>query len=180
MLVKFLNTVKFLNSKTAEFNSKEDVMSTTLEIAVSSAELGYGPFGAIIVDKDLKLVSYGYNSVVSNKDSTEHAEIVALRAAQRYFNDYSLAKYRCTLFTSAAPCIQCYGAIYWSGLSRVYSCVTKEDVESYGFQEGPVSEELWLRAKEDKNITYIPEFCKDHELSLKPFELYRNNNNIIY
>jgi tRNA(Arg) A34 adenosine deaminase TadA len=43
------------------------------------------------------------------------------------------------LVTSAQPCIQCFGIVWWSGLRRLVVGATKEDVEVLaGFEEGPL------------------------------------------
>ena len=56
-----------------------------------------GPFGAVIVDKNNKIIAYGNNKVLKNNDPTAHAEITAIREACKKLNTYDLSEY--TLYT---------------------------------------------------------------------------------
>ena len=54
------------------------------------------------------------------------------------------------LVTSAQPCTQCYGNLWWSGLRRVVIGARKEDVEALtGFIEGPLPAD-WDRQLESR------------------------------
>jgi tRNA(Arg) A34 adenosine deaminase TadA len=48
-----------------------------------------------------------------------------------------LARGACELFTSSEPCVQCLGACYWSGLSRLVCGAPVSVAEAVGFDEGP-------------------------------------------
>ena len=49
------------------------------------------------------------------------------------------------LVTSAQPCIQCYGILWWSGLQRLVIGARKEDVEQItGFMEGSLPPD-WIQ-----------------------------------
>lgn len=156
----------------------DEIMELAIAIALQSAKNGYGPFGAVI-SKEGKIVSFGYNNVISACDSTSHAEIMAIRNCQKKFGTHDLSKYELKLYSSAAPCIQCFGAIYWSGIKEIYSSATQKDVERYGFCEGPVNEELWKMAKKQKEIWHLPHYMRTKE-TLAPFEEYKKRNGRIY
>lgn len=150
-------SIKKLIPKTCLYS--EELMNLAIDIAIESIKLGGGPFGAVIADKTGKIIAVGYNTVIREKDSTCHAEINAIRKAQKYLG-LDLSKHDLVLYSSSAPCIQCFGAIYLSGIKEVYSAATKEDVEKIGFQEGPTSDLLWEIAKKDKGIIYTPKFMR--------------------
>ena len=157
-------------------------MHLTLNLAAASAAQGFGPFAAIMLDSGGKIIEVGWNSVLSSLDSTEHAEIHCLRRAQKRLKSHTLkieSLGEASIFSSCAPCIQCYGAIYWSGVKHVYSAARTADAEDLGFDEGPVSPELWKLAKERKDINYSPDFCRGKE-SLLPFKIYAQKGGIIY
>lgn len=154
-----------------------DLMRRAVDLALRSVEQGGGPFGALVARPDGRVVAEGWNRVVELRDSTAHAEVVALRAAQQALGTHRLDGL--VLYTSCAPCIQCYGAIYWSGLSHVYACATKEDAEAIGFEEGPPMDALWKHAREAKGIEYVPRFGRD-ERALAPLREYARRGGVNY
>ncbi len=61
-------------------------MNEYMRKAKENADMGIakgegGPFGAVIVDIDGKIIACGNNKVLKEKDPTAHAEIVAIREA---------------------------------------------------------------------------------------------------
>ena len=55
--------------------------------------------------KGREIIAEGYNEVVSHKDPTAHAEIVALRRAALELDTYRLEG--CEIYTSCEPCPMC-------------------------------------------------------------------------
>jgi tRNA(Arg) A34 adenosine deaminase TadA len=160
--------------------TSEECMALSISIALASARHGGGPFGAVLADEQGQLVEIGWNNVIESRDSTAHAEIHCLRRAQQRLGTHNLrAAGELTLYSSCAPCIQCFGAIFWSGVTRVYTAATKEDAEKLGFQEGPATEALWEEARREKGIVYTPCFCRD-ERALEPFRVYLARGGVIY
>ena len=76
-------------------------MTRAIELSIMSVNRGTGPFGSVIV-KDKKIISEGFNIVTSDNDPTSHAEIVAIRKACKYLNDFTLVG--CDLYTTCEPC----------------------------------------------------------------------------
>jgi len=155
----------------------EAIMRLAIDIALASAENGGGPFGAVIADAAGRVVDVGWNAVLASHDSTAHAEIVALRRAERRLETHRLDRH--ALYTSCAPCVQCYGAIYWSGLARVYAAARKADAEAIGFDEGPTLDALWAHARDARAVEYVADFQRD-ELALAPLRLYRERGGLDY
>ena len=154
-------------------NAPEVLMDLAIAIAQANADHLQGPFGAVVADAEGRIVDVGWNAVVASRDSTAHAEVVALRRAQRKLARHDLgASPGLRLFTSCAPCIQCFGAIYWSGLGDVFAAARRDDAEALGFREGPVSPELWKHALEERAIRYHPSFHRSRA-ALQPFATYR-------
>ena len=132
-----------------------------------------GPFGAIIVNKEGKIVSKGNNKVLKNNDPTAHAEIVAIRKACKKLNTYNLAD--CTLYTSCQPCPMCLSAIIWSNIKEVYYACTKKDAASIGFRDDAIYE--YLKGKNKKLIS-IKQI--DREECIDLFEDYKKQGKTIY
>ena len=100
-----------------------------------------GPFGAVIV-KDGSIIAEGHNMVTSANDPTAHAEIVAIRAACRALNSFSLEG--CRIYTSCEPCPMCLGAIYWARLDRIFFANTRADAAAIGFDDSHIYDEIPL------------------------------------
>ena len=99
-----------------------------MNIALKEALIAYNedeiPIGAIIVHKD-KIISRGYNQSQKLKDSTAHAEMIAITSAQNKIGSKYLNE--CELYVTLEPCMMCRGAIYLSKISRVvYALDDKE------------------------------------------------------
>lgn len=97
------------------------------------------PFGAVVV-KNGEVVGKAHNEVDAQNDPTAHAEIVAIRRACQNLGIVRLED--CELYTSCEPCPMCIGAIYWSGLKRIYYANSKADAKKVGFSDQFIYEEL--------------------------------------
>lgn len=100
-----------------------------------------GPFAAAVFERDTgRLVSLGVNLVTRANLSVLHAEIVALTLAQQALGTYDLGGTglpRHELVTSTEPCAMCYGAVLWSGVTRLVCAARSQDARRIGFDEGP-------------------------------------------
>ena len=106
-------------------------------VALKRIEEGYGPFVAGIYDSEGNEIVKVANSVVSENCSNNHAEMNAIREAQKKLGTYDLAPYNLSLYVTSEPCMMCIGGIMWSGLKAVYYGVPSNKVEKItGFDEG--------------------------------------------
>jgi guanine deaminase len=137
-------------------DSHEERMALASDIACRNVTEGGGPFGALITDAAGRIISVGYNCVHASCDSTAHAEILAIRNAEAKLKTHRLDDLH--LYSSGDPCIMCFGAIWWSGLSSVHSAAGVEVAESAGFSEGPITPQLWEVLRAQKNTAYVPNF----------------------
>jgi tRNA(Arg) A34 adenosine deaminase TadA len=113
-------------------------MDFAIELARRNVEHGGGPFGAVVFESDTgRVIAPGMNLVMPQSSSLLHAEIVAMMFAQARQQTFTLARLDCELFASSEPCVQCLGACYWSGLSRLVCGASVELAEAVGFDEGP-------------------------------------------
>ncbi len=94
----------------------EDYMRMALRQAQMAFDDDEIPIGAVIV-QDGKILAKAYNQTERLKDSTAHAEIMALTTAYQHLG----SKYvpQATLYVTIEPCLMCSGALYWSKISRV-------------------------------------------------------------
>ena len=116
-------------------------MGLAIALAEANVAHGGGPFGAVVTERGSgRLVAAGVNLVLATNASIAHAEVVALTLAQRRLASYDLARepdWDFELVTSAEPCIQCFGAVIWSGIRSLICGARSEDAEAAGFDEGP-------------------------------------------
>ncbi|ADY55924.1 Guanine deaminase [Syntrophobotulus glycolicus DSM 8271] len=104
-----------------------------------------GPFGAVVV-REGKVIASAHNIVLLTQDSTAHAEIVAIRKAERLLGTHDLSG--CELYTTSYPCPMCLGAIMWARISKVYYGCTPEQVSKIGFDD-----KVFYEAIEDPNAS---------------------------
>jgi len=112
-------------------------MNQWMQIAYNEATTGMlandgGPFGAVII-KDAKLIASSHNEVLKTKDSTAHAEIIAIRKACKELDSFDLSG--CVLYTTCLPCPMCLGAIFWARISTVYYGANEDDAARGGFDD---------------------------------------------
>lgn len=88
-----------------------------LEQAEGSEAAGEVPVGAVLLDRDGKVVARGQNRVIRDHDPTAHAEIIALRAAGEVLGNYRLSG--CTLYVTLEPCAMCAGAMVHARIARL-------------------------------------------------------------
>lgn len=74
------------------------------------------PVAALVVSNNV-LISQAVNKVEEYKDSTLHAEIIAIREASKSLSDWRLND--CILYTTLEPCAMCMGAILNSRISKL-------------------------------------------------------------
>ena len=74
------------------------------------------PIGAIIV-KDNQIIARAHNLTETLKDSTAHAEILAIKQASEKLGGWRLTD--CDLYVTMEPCIMCSGAIVKSRIKKL-------------------------------------------------------------
>jgi guanine deaminase len=126
-------------------------LQRAIEIASGSIGENGGPFGAVIV-KDDKIIAEASNRVVLNNDPTAHAEILAIRMASSVLHSHDLTG--CILYTSCEPCPMCLGAIYWSGIKKVFYSSDRTDAENAGFSDKFIYDEILLDPSKRK-ISFV-------------------------
>lgn len=117
----------------------EHFMQLALDKAKEGVDKGQSPFGACIV-RDGDVISCEHNIVWESTDITAHAEVHAVREANRRLNSIDLS--RCVIYSTCEPCPMCFTAIHWARISKIYFGAGIEDAKRFGFNELTVSNEL--------------------------------------
>ena len=126
-------------------NKHQHFMRKALDLAKQAKEEGEVPVGAIIVFKD-QVIAKGYNQTERLVDSTAHAEMIAITAAEEYMNSKYLKD--CTLYVTLEPCLMCGGAIQWSQLGQIVYGVSDPE-------KGCLSRNMHLFPKKTKIVAGI-------------------------
>jgi tRNA(adenine34) deaminase len=108
----------------------EYFMHQALRQAMHAYSEGEVPIGAVIVMND-RIIARGHNQTERLKDSTAHAEIIALTSAFNHLGSKYLPE--AALFVTIEPCLMCAGALYWSKIGRI---VYGAEDEKNGYRRG--------------------------------------------
>ena len=95
----------------------EYFMREALAEAEKAHQAGEVPVGAVVVDKEGRIIGRGHNLVVAGHDPSGHAEIIALRNASENIRNYRLDN--CAIYVTLEPCSMCSGAIIGARLTRL-------------------------------------------------------------
>lgn len=93
------------------------LMEECLELARQAAAAGEVPIGAVVVDRNGKVLARARNRRQELCDPSAHAEVLALRQAGELLGSSHLDG--CTLVVTLEPCTMCAGAIQLARVERV-------------------------------------------------------------
>ena len=91
-------------------------MKKAIKQAQKAALIDEVPVGAVIV-KDGKIVASAYNTRESKKDALGHAEINAIKKANKKLSAWRLDG--CTIYVTVEPCIMCAGALIQARVDKI-------------------------------------------------------------
>ena len=161
-------------------------MRLAIYLASRNVEEGTGgPFGAAVFETDSgKLISAGVNVVLSNNCSLAHAEAMALMLAQKSLGTHDFAASHIPpleLVSSAQPCIQCFGNLWWSGIKRLVIGASSSEVERItGFKEGPVPPDWKARLEQRVPCPVVVISGLMEEESCRILEDYVKRGGVVY
>ena len=99
-----------------ESTNHERWMREALILAQQVAEADEVPVGAIVVHNG-EIIGRGFNQPIRSCDATAHAEIVAIRSASQFRNNYRLPG--TTVYVTIEPCTMCLGAMIHARVDRL-------------------------------------------------------------
>ena len=102
-----------------------ELLARAIDLAQLARTRGDHPFGAVILFPSGRSLE-AMNSVVTDNDVTAHAELNAIRQAQREAPNELLAG--ATLYASTEPCVMCSGAAFMAKLGRVVYALSQLDL----------------------------------------------------
>ncbi len=141
-----------------------------------------GPFAAGVFESESgKIVSIGVNRVIPKNCSSAHAEVMAISLAQDHIGAYDLGGRgmpKHDLIVNWMPCSMCYGAVIWSGISRLVIAGHGPELEEItGFDEGPRPEN-WKEELLKRGIKIIDNILRDE--AIETFKHFKNTDKFVY
>lgn len=109
--------------------NKEYFMKEALKEAKKAYKKEEVPIGVVIV-KDNKIISRAHNEKELKNDTTEHAEIRAIKKASKKLNSWRLIG--CEMYSTLEPCPMCAGAIIQSRIEKLYIGAMDEKTGAVG------------------------------------------------
>lgn len=96
---------------------QEKFMKEALKEAKKAYDIGEIPVGAVIVKED-KIIARAHNLKEIKKDTTKHAEILAVQKASKKIDSWRLSD--CEMYVTLEPCSMCAGALIQSRIKKLY------------------------------------------------------------
>ena len=96
---------------------QEEFMQEALREAKKAYKKLEIPVGAVIV-KNGEIIAKAYNIKEEKKDTTKHAEILAIQRASKKLGTWRLNE--CEMYVTLEPCPMCAGAIIQARLKKIY------------------------------------------------------------
>ena len=97
-------------------SENEKYMKEAIRQARKAEKLGEVPIGCVIVYEG-KIIGRGYNRRNTDGQTLAHAELTAIRRANKKMGDWRLED--CTMYVTLEPCQMCAGAIVQARMKKV-------------------------------------------------------------
>lgn len=138
-----------------------------VELARENVGAGGRPFGAVVVS-DGRVVATAVNAIHLSHDVTDHAELLAIRAAARTHGPDVLKG--SAVYASGHPCPMCMAAMRLAGVGTVAYAYSNEDGAPFNLSTADIYRELKRPfAEQSMAISHLP---LEHEGGKNLYELW--------
>ena len=146
-----------------------DFMNEAFKCAKMAFDLDEVPIGAVIV-KDNMIISSSFNKKESMNCCIAHAEILAIKEASNYLNNWRLDD--CDIYITLDPCPMCASAIKQARIKNVYSAISNSDRNNYN-----IIKEIFEADGANPGVNFVSNLdsTKSKILLNKFFKKQRNN-----
>lgn len=121
-------------------------LKKAINLALENIKEGGTPYGAVVVLND-EIIGEGANTIHINPDISGHAELIAIKQAQKKLNRINLSD--CIVYASGHPCPMCLGAIAMSKIPKVIYANSLKEAASVGMGD---SQTIYDYLKGNTNI----------------------------
>ena len=129
-----------------------NLMKRAIELAIENVREGGQPFGAVLAKGD-EVVAEGVNELHIKHDVSGHAELLAIRRAQRELSIDDLSGF--TMYASGEPCPMCLSAMYFVGINDIYYSETLSEAVEVGLSASKIIYEDLGRPREGRSIQMV-------------------------
>lgn len=143
-----------------EVNEMDKFMKRAVKLASENVRGGGQPFSAVLVNDDGAIVE-SVNELHKTYDVSGHAEMLAIRKAQKELQTNDLSDY--IMYASGEPCPMCLTAIYYVGIKKVYYCLSLKEAVEAGLGEAKVVYEDLQRPKSERTLPMIRMQLKEQQ-----------------
>ena len=135
-------------------NDANRFLLQAVELARENVEAGGRPFGAVVVH-DGEVIASAVNEIHLSHDVTDHAELLAIRAAARGHGPQMLRG--SAVYASGHPCPMCLAAMRLAGVKAVTYAYSNQDAAPFGLSTADLYNELKLPfAEQSMEIHHRP------------------------
>lgn len=120
-------------------NDAKRFLYQAVELARDNIENGGRPFGAVVVNGE-QVIATGVNETHRSHDVTDHAELLAIRAAARTHGPEALQG--SAVYASGHPCPMCMAAMRLAGVSTVTYAYSNDDGAPYNLSTAAIYHDL--------------------------------------
>src|SRR5574344_1626328 len=104
------------------------ILEKLAKLAQISFKKGEIPVGALVIYNN-EIIGLGYNTRQKKYDVCGHAEINAIRQAEKKLKDWRLND--CKLYSTLEPCEMCYKIIKECRIKKVYYLISNNKKHNY-------------------------------------------------
>ncbi|MCK9512361.1 MAG: nucleoside deaminase [Pigmentiphaga sp.] len=135
-------------------NDANRFLDRAVELARQNVEAGGRPFGALVV-RDGEVIATAVNEIHLSHDLTDHAKLLAIRAAARDHGPQVLKG--SAVYASGHPCPMCLAAMRLAGVNAVTYAYSNQDAAPFGLSTADLYNELKLPfAEQSMEIRHRP------------------------
>ena len=109
----------------------KDFLQKAITLSKKSVESGAYPVGAVLVLNN-EIVSESISDGKKLNDATSHAEIACIREASKKLGKRDLKG--AVIYSSMEPCLMCFSACYWAGVTKVVFACAKNKVSKMHYE----------------------------------------------
>ncbi len=113
-----LSAMKDTNKDTNKDINNIVFMNKALKQAVVALKKNEVPIGAVVVDKNGKVLARAYNKTENNGCQAGHAEVLAIQKACKKLGTWRLDD--CSIYVTLEPCLMCFGLVQLSRIKNLF------------------------------------------------------------